>query len=389
MKIYLDVVSRFSLFQKRFMLMFMLLSGNELFAQHVNMYFHHCELVAANEIQFDVSLQNDSNDTLGFNSIVVRFNHSPNIATTSDFSWEYIPGSTTLMGSNFPGLATYKYISSTRVFTTSSQTSVYDKATAPILPKDSMVKIGRYRIWLNTGVFNQGASLGLNWDQSAGCVLYVNGSATVTSFNTAQKITLVTPCPLVIPEPGVSPISDFSGKIEETYDVLTWITATEKDNAYFNLYQSTDGTNYQFISKVITKAANGNSSTPLNYGYVNNYPVMGKNYYKLEQVSKDNSTVTHNKIVILERKAANGKYQIYPNPVIDVLTLAINADKAKTYQIRILDMAGRSVKEVEAYGEAGMNKVQLDIEGYATGLYTLQLFEDEVKVYVERINKIN
>ncbi len=52
-------------------------------------------------------------------------------------------------------------------------------------------------------------------------------------------------------------------------------------------------------------------------------------------------------------------------------------------------MAGRSVKEVDVYGEAGMNKVQLDIEGYATGLYTLQLFEDEVKVYVERINKIN
>lgn len=367
----------------------MVFSAKELCAQHVNMYFDHCELIGNNEIQFDVSLQNDSNDTLGFNSIVIRFNHSPNIATSSDFSWDYIAGSTTLMGSNFPGLATYKYIPSTRVFTSSSQTSVYDYGSAPKLPKDSIVKIGRYRIWLNSGVFNQGASLGLNWDPSAGCVLYINSSTTVSNFNTAQRITLVTPCPLVIPEPGVSPIADFSGKIDEANDVLTWITATEKENAYFNLYYGTDGTTYKFIAKVYSKAPNGNSSTPLNYGFVNNYPVLGKNYYKLEQVSKDNSTVTHNKIVILERKAANGKYQIYPNPVIEVLTLAINADKAKTYQIRILDMAGRSVKEVEAYGESGMNKVQLDIEGYATGLYTLQLFEDEVKVYVERINKIN
>nr|MBP6625772.1 T9SS type A sorting domain-containing protein [Chitinophagaceae bacterium] len=208
-----------------------------------------------------------------------------------------------------------------------------------------------------------------------------------TSFNTTQKVTLVTPCELKVPGVEVSPIAQFSGKVQEEGDELSWVISADNENSVYNLYQSNDGVNYQFISKIDSKATSM-SAEKNSYSYMNTLASQNRNYYKLEQVSKNNGAIMNSKIVILERRGLDASFQVYPNPTSDVINVSINAQKANLYKIIISDMNGRQLKQIEAHGDAGMNTINIDIADYAAGLYSLQLFENNKKVYDQQVNKI-
>lgn len=359
------------------------------FSQTVNMYFHNCVLVSNSEFQFDVSFENKSTDVLGFNSVVVRFTHNAGITTGGTIGWDYIAGSSNLP-SPFPGNYQCNYTASNRLANMSTSNIIFNTLSAPLFPKDSVVKIGRFRFFVTGGTFTPGADLGLIWKSGPGCVLYVNGSNVTTSFNAAPNLILLAPCPLVIPP--VEPvdgtiIADFTGKIDEKNDVLTWSTTKETKNSHFNLYHSANGVDYNFFAKVSSKAVGGNSNNPLGYGYVYSYPNYGMNYYRLEYVGLDGTASVFSKTVALERLIPKGKYSLYPNPVNNVVTLNIDAEHAASYVIKIMDVQGRRIKEVEAYCNEGVNKISIDLDGLAASVYQVVLYKDNTKVYEEQIGK--
>ncbi|MBK8330123.1 MAG: hypothetical protein IPL09_11810 [Bacteroidetes bacterium] len=116
-------------------------------------------------------------------------------------------------------------------------------------------------------------------------------------------------------------IKSFDGKKLVSSDELTWTTNSESNNAYFNLQHSTDGVNFETIAKVNSKAINGNSSTDLQYHAVNNHPVLGHNYYRLQQIDIDNKSSVHAKMVDLIWGANGSTVNIYPNPTRDMLNI--------------------------------------------------------------------
>jgi len=62
--------------------------------------------------------------------------------------------------------------------------------------------------------------------------------------------------------------------------VLEWATATEMNNDYFSILKSIDGTTWKEINRI---KGSGNSSTTLNYEYIDTEPLEGYNYYLLKQ----------------------------------------------------------------------------------------------------------
>jgi hypothetical protein len=144
---------------------------------------------------------------------------------------------------------------------------------------------------------------------------------------------------------------------------------------------------YNFFAKVPSKAVGGNSSSPLGYGYVYSYPNYGMNYYRLEYVGLNGTAAVYSKTVALERVAPKGKYSLYPNPVNNVVTLNIDAEHAASYVIKIMDIQGRRIKEVEAYCNEGINKISIDLDGLAASVYQVVLYKDNTKVYEEQIGK--
>ena len=182
-------------------------------------------------------------------------------------------------------------------------------------------------------------------------------------------------------------ITNFSGRKLNNSDMLEWTTASEQNNAYFNLQHGTDGVNFTTIAKVNSKAANGNSSSILNYNFENTKPQLGHNYYRLQQVDIDNNSTMNAKVVDIIWGTNGSTVSIYPNPTQDVLNIDLYTSKVQNTTVKVLDMSGRIVKQVQARSEAGMNKLSLSLGDIASGVYTVQVFENDQLTHVSKVKK--
>ncbi|TZF82665.1 T9SS type A sorting domain-containing protein [Pedobacter sp. BS3] len=124
------------------------------------------------------------------------------------------------------------------------------------------------------------------------------------------------------------------------YVLLTWKTAAERNNDYFILEKSSDGYNFQFLTK-----ANGAGSTDKEsaYSFIDRTPFAGTTYYRLSQVDKDG----HKEILAIAEQASSfntgDAVVIYPVPSNEQLNIKFNAQGDNTASIKILDLSGKVV----------------------------------------------
>jgi hypothetical protein len=79
-------------------------------------------------------------------------------------------------------------------------------------------------------------------------------------------------------------MTEFTAQKEEGYNLLSWTTASEINNAYFCVERSLDGANFTKIGQV---NGNGNSAEEIDYEFVD-YNVSDQTvYYRLKQVDFD------------------------------------------------------------------------------------------------------
>lgn len=94
--------------------------------------------------------------------------------------------------------------------------------------------------------------------------------------------------------------------------VLTWRTASECDNLRWEVERSGDGENYAKIGEL---PAAGNSPTGASYGFTDNAPLGGVNYYRLTDVSLSGVRTYHGPVsVTVGRPSSYALNQNYPNP---------------------------------------------------------------------------
>jgi hypothetical protein len=214
-----------------------------------------------------------------------------------------------------------------------------------------------------------------------------NGTYWELSFNTPSfsqfRVHSVNPGNVPLPVT----VTSFSGTKLESSDKLSWITSSEQNNAYFNLQHSTDGISFSTIAKVSSKAPNGNSNTALSYTATNNKPALGHNYYRLQQVDIDNKVSVHAQIVDLIWGANGSTVSIYPNPTTDILNIDLYATSAQNTTVKLLDMSGRVIRQVQAKSAVGMNNIQLSLGEIASGVYTVQVYENNHLTHTSKVKK--
>lgn len=136
--------------------------------------------------------------------------------------------------------------------------------------------------------------------------------------------------------------------------LLSWTTASEKNNARFEVERSSDGQKFSLIGTVP-----GHGTTPEAQAYRWPDPAAGRLgsvlYYRLRQVD-DNGNV-HFSPVRAVRFAATA-VQLYPNPAgPGPATLDLTALPPGTYTATVLDLLGRPVQAAQAC--AGGTRTQL------------------------------
>ena len=193
---------------------------------------------------------------------------------------------------------------------------------------------------------------------------------TVNPLNSALPITLLS----------------FTGNKEGTVNRLNWITATEQNNAYFNVQRSIDGRDFTAIGKVNTKAINGNSTTLLQYDLQDENPKTGHNYYRLQQVDKDGRK-TESNVIDLFRSLQGGVVNVYPNPTTSVVNIDLTANSEDKISIKLSDLSGRVLKALDTKTTQGINTISLDMNGISAGLYMLQVIQNNEIMATQKVEK--
>jgi hypothetical protein len=111
-------------------------------------------------------------------------------------------------------------------------------------------------------------------------------------------------------------------------NTLNWQTASEKDNAYFEVQHATNGIDFQSLTQV---KGNGTTTAVSNYAYEHADPSVGMHYYRLRQVDA-NGAATFSKVVsVLSGKKT--ALSVYPTLATNELHVLTNLDKETDFTI--------------------------------------------------------
>ena len=157
---------------------------------------------------------------------------------------------------------------------------------------------------------------------------------------------------------------------------LQWKTNEEINFNHFVLEHSTDGANFNFVAKIISKPG---TQIIKDYSYTHLQTVEGKNFYRLKIVDNDGA-FKYSTIVIVTVEKQLQQITIYPNPVISTCT--IKAAIAITL-VQLISSNGTLVKKIKVQNDRVIN-----IADCRPGNYVLQCFNQTILVGTTKITKL-
>jgi len=155
---------------------------------------------------------------------------------------------------------------------------------------------------------------------------------------------------------------------------LTWGTATEKNNDFFEVQRSDDGVNWVALEQV---QGAGTTINPRDYVSYDQNPLQGLSYYRLKQVDFDGTT-DYSKVREV-RFEGNGNntlsiQSVYPNPFQDQLSIDCNIPESGAVVLELLNASGVSVKRESFDLFSGNQQIRLDgLSALNTGYYILNI----------------
>lgn len=150
---------------------------------------------------------------------------------------------------------------------------------------------------------------------------------------------------------------------------LNWTTAQEKDNDHFDVERSLDGRNFV---RVATRQGQGTKTSATQYAWTDaGVAHLGRTlYYRLKQVDRDGTSTYSDIRAVAFSAAVPGSANLYPNPASETTTLDLTQLPASSFQVRIVDAAGRLAADLTLTGGA---KHTLTVASLARGTYAVLL----------------
>ncbi|MCW5924633.1 MAG: T9SS type A sorting domain-containing protein [Saprospiraceae bacterium] len=163
-------------------------------------------------------------------------------------------------------------------------------------------------------------------------------------------------------------LTHFGAKQTTQGILLYWQTASEKDDAYFEIEHST-AKNKDFLP-IGRVAGNGTTSSVSHYEYLHRQPAPGDNYYRLKQVDF-NGTFSCSDIVRVCVKN-NDELGLHPNPTRGPVFVKGDPNGFRTAQVS--DAAGRPILNVNL-----TENNLIDLSGQPQGVYFVEILTEHQK----------
>ncbi|QMU27842.1 T9SS type A sorting domain-containing protein [Adhaeribacter radiodurans] len=177
-------------------------------------------------------------------------------------------------------------------------------------------------------------------------------------------------------------LTRFEGKMQTEGVLLTWSTASEKNNAHFLVERSTDGINFTAISQV---AGAGTTNLQSDYSLLDAKVSLATTYYyRLKQVDF-NGKYEYSEIIAVQSKTVRipVEVNIYPNPTSDVVKLDFSRiDNGK----KIVEVFTIEGKLVAVHQNETDSTISIDLAKLPTGTYLLKISSPQFET-VKRVVK--
>jgi hypothetical protein len=160
-------------------------------------------------------------------------------------------------------------------------------------------------------------------------------------------------------------LTDFTAKNNGTTNVLNWSTASERNNAAFDIQRSNNGTDFTTISNV---KGRGTTTSVSDYTFTDNAPSNGINYYRLRAVDRDGKATLSKNVAVINGSSKSGIVKVYPTVADAVLTVEMISDGSTT--LKIMDIMGKTVL-TKTLTATGFSSNPIDVSGLTNGLYIL------------------
>lgn len=151
-------------------------------------------------------------------------------------------------------------------------------------------------------------------------------------------------------------------------NLVAWKTAVEQNTKGFHVEWSTDGKNFLPLGFV-----NANNQ-PSSYTFVHENPVVGENYYRLQELDQAGKKTASSIVNVLRSDLAAANFTLAPNPAQEtvVLNLPTTIDAAQDYEVTIYNTNGQIVatRTLAATATLAVNEL-------ASGLYQVTVQQGE------------
>lgn len=209
---------------------------------------------------------------------------------------------------------------------------------------------------------------GSDWNQIAtgytldpttivGWPIFVTDGIDTVFFNNAGEIAN---CPVLPIE-----LLNFHGQHSPSSNLLKWETATETNNNYFSIERSEDGHNWLSIAII---DGGENSSSSIQYSYVDNLQKDIAYYYRLKQVDFDGQ-FSFSKVIYLDPNNMID-FKLYPNPCDGSVTVEAN----EILRVEVMDYCGRLVMIEEVNKK---NTYNFNLSTNPKGVYLVKIFTSD------------
>ncbi|MCB2409250.1 lectin-like domain-containing protein [Hymenobacter lucidus] len=165
-------------------------------------------------------------------------------------------------------------------------------------------------------------------------------------------------------------LTSFTAVADGADAVLSWNTASEKNNDHFEVERSLNATDFQ---RVATVAGHGTTTAASRYQHRDQQagrlsrPTV---YYRLRQVDADGVASYGPVRAVKFAETRKLAISVYPNPSTGTATLDLTALPVGEFAVQLTDLTGRVLRR---YTAAGAQQQPLDMQNMAPGAYLLQV----------------
>jgi hypothetical protein len=164
---------------------------------------------------------------------------------------------------------------------------------------------------------------------------------------------------------------DFKGVINNNIARLDWTVIDNQYVSYFEIERSFDGKTFDPINQTNADGQIKSSASYAAYDNLEHLSLPNAIYYRLKIV-KTNGGVSYSQVIRIPYGSSLTKLTIVPNPVHDMMQMAVNAGTTGSIDVHIFDMSGKIVRKMKANVQSGINVISFDqLSNLQEGMYVV------------------